>query len=1361
MTHHCTTTLAPASGAARWARRWAPALACALALLPLWAQAQTLSETRVTAYDYDANGFVTKEVIEPGIAQNCLQTTFAYDLWGNRTRSTSSACADTAAPYNLSAEIPRTSATYYSATSATPNGLFPTVSTNALGQSETRTYDPRFGVVTKLTGPNRLDTVWSYDNFGRKTKELRADGTYTTWVYKLCTDTTAASLTAPAPACPGPIGGATVAWVAIEQGWSTNAQPITTEKRQYYDTLDRVVRVQTQGFDGGFSISSAAIYQDTEYDVLGRVQRQSDPYYAGATAVWISYVYDRLDRVVEEVRPETTPEGFVYNAYTRFEYNGLVTKVTNSANQTKTTQRNDRGQVAKVTDHLGSTIAYQYDPFGNLLETNAAGSITRMRYDIRGNKTYMQDPAMGEWVYTSNVYGELVQQRDSMNQYSTLRYDRLGRMTERLENDLKSAWSYDAYFGGGACNKGIGKLCEAKSDSQYNRKHSYDPFGREVATTTVLGTNGAPVTVSMAYSATTSFVASKTWPTGYKASYAYTKKGYLSSVTGSGGGAAQTASYSIANMNERGQVTGFIHGNGTWGSKAYNAATGRLQNITLIKQQSIGSNQPASIDLLKLSYQYDSLSNLTKRTDGITQVGETFQYDGLNRLSLYTASSPALSQASDPNSIVQVLYDVRGNITYKSDVGQYWYDPARPNRMTAVTLSTPAGGQPLTGSRAMAYAFDDYSPGAQTVNGTVLGNGNLMYTVSQDTKNNRHTVRWEDYTSFNMPKQIKYASLVNTVAGVSTGASMAANSSAYTCTAGYTLNGANCTVPATPQCSYTLLVGSPGNWTCVASGGSGPATLICPAGHTLSKTSNADLCNIPATAPANAVYTCPSGYQLSGTQCKVFTNNATTGANSTSSDRTLTFVYGPEHQRISQRVELSPNAPAHLQSGAGTTWYFNGNDGLGLSYEREQKADNSVEHKHYVSAGGITFALATIKTASLASNAPVTTSTLSYLHNDHLGSIVLITDEQGKEAERLAYDPWGRRRFTNGKADQLDALKGQKTDRGYTEHEHLDEMGLIHMNGRVYDPLVGRFMSADPFIQAPYNLKSFNRYSYAWNNPLKIIDPTGYEVTPVTTTDGGSTNIVTNSPSGPVNGGRTVQQDLARLGNAISNVFTAAWNAVTAPFRGSSSSGGSGGIGPNVVTGQPGNNGFDPSQMRPVVAQVIPLGILVLAAVIVTDNATCPSSCKQAQVDTFYRVINEAKLTARQGLQMLNAAINSLNTHQESKPSTAGSGNGADNEPTIHEGQQGKHVPGHNNFQPGKSELTDPNPQGLLDQGAGTGQQVGNVPPGQPGSKERVDFGKTIGTYVDPVTGQRSPTSIGIIHNGSRGSHIVPARPGP
>ena len=95
----------------------------------------------------------------------------------------------------------------------------------------------------------------------------------------------------------------------------------------------------------------------------------------------------------------------------------------------------------------------------------------------------------------------------------------------------------------------------------------------------------------------------------------------------------------------------------------------------------------------------------------------------------------------------------------------------------------------------------------------------------------------------------------------------------------------------------------------------------------------------------------------------------------------------------------------------------------------------------------------------------------------------------------------------------------------------------------------------------------------------------------------------------------------------------------------------------------------------------------------------------------------------------------------------------------LNEGQQGKHVPGHNNYLPGRSELLDPDPQGLLDQGAGTGQQVGSVPVGQPGSKERVDWGRPIGNYVDPQTGNRTPTSNGIIHYGKGGAHIVPSRP--
>jgi RHS repeat-associated protein len=66
------------------------------------------------------------------------------------------------------------------------------------------------------------------------------------------------------------------------------------------------------------------------------------------------------------------------------------------------------------------------------------------------------------------------------------------------------------------------------------------------------------------------------------------------------------------------------------------------------------------------------------------------------------------------------------------------------------------------------------------------------------------------------------------------------------------------------------------------------------------------------------------------------------------------------------------------------------------------------------------------------------------------------------------------------------------THKGYTGHEQLDNLNLVHMNGRVYDPLIARFLSADPIIQDPYHSQSFNRYSYIWNNPLNGTDPTGF-----------------------------------------------------------------------------------------------------------------------------------------------------------------------------------------------------------------------------------------------------------------------------
>ena len=117
---------------------------------------------------------------------------------------------------------------------------------------------------------------------------------------------------------------------------------------------------------------------------------------------------------------------------------------------------------------------------------------------------------------------------------------------------------------------------------------------------------------------------------------------------------------------------------------------------------------------------------------------------------------------------------------------------------------------------------------------------------------------------------------------------------------------------------------------------------------------------------------------------------------------------------------------------------------------------------------------------------------LRYLHRDALGSVNAITDEQGQVIERLAYDPWGKRRHPSGRADPAGELTARSTDRGFTMHEHLDEVGLVHMNARLYDPRLGRFTSADSIVDGALNLQGFNRYSYGQNSPTAGADPSGH-----------------------------------------------------------------------------------------------------------------------------------------------------------------------------------------------------------------------------------------------------------------------------
>jgi RHS repeat-associated protein len=161
-------------------------------------------------------------------------------------------------------------------------------------------------------------------------------------------------------------------------------------------------------------------------------------------------------------------------------------------------------------------------------------------------------------------------------------------------------------------------------------------------------------------------------------------------------------------------------------------------------------------------------------------------------------------------------------------------------------------------------------------------------------------------------------------------------------------------------------------------------------------------------------------------------------------------------------------------------------------------ADGSMEIKHNIQTGTVEFvtyiggdgysAPVVYKKTFTAANAQ---EQMLYLHRDYQGSILAITNEVGSIVEKRLFDAWGSLLSIQNGSSQPIANDQWLLDRGYTGHEHLQSVGLIHMNGRLYDPKLHRFLQPDNYVQDPSNTQNYNRYSYVLNNPLKYTDPSG------------------------------------------------------------------------------------------------------------------------------------------------------------------------------------------------------------------------------------------------------------------------------
>jgi RHS repeat-associated protein len=954
--------------------------------------ANPYSYSRTSAFEYDATtGLLTKETVEPGAASGVV-TTYQYDSYGNRRSSTVSNYTGASGSAVFTT---RTSSWTNGAQTVTvagiqvtsPAGAFQTVATNALNQSDNRTYDPRFGTPLSLVGPNSLATTWQVDDFGRVTLEQRADGTstYTAYCYiagrgpDTSTNTDATICAAPGA---NEIPALAISFTHSELRNGANGK-IGAFSRVYFDGMGRKIRTVTEAFDGSTQPNGSGrlIVQDTDYALMGTVLIATEPYFLDTLSSTSSgserygmtmTLIDPLGRAREVYNTDTQgsqasiafgARGSYRAARTGMAYAALVTVTFDDAGRSRKEEKNIDGRVIRSTDALQANVGFQYDAFDNLMKTkDALQNVIAMTYDVRGRKLTMSDPDTGLTRYDYDALGELVMQQTA-NQATnglktTMSYDVLGRVVQRVEPEYATAWYYDKYSDGTSCNKSVGKLCETWANNGVRRKYAYDNLGRVFSNRVDTSTQSFITNVS--YDAN-GRVASQTYPTGLSVNYVYTPKGYLSrlnmgqaatinslpAVAGGTAGPSATMSagaflWLAQSYNAWGNVDQQVYGNNVVGKTVYDPATGRVTSIAA----GTGSNNY----VMNYQYGWDSVGQVSNRTDAIGDgttgaVTDLVAYDKIGRIQSYTVNAPALPGLQRK---VTLQYNAIGMILAKSDVGVYSY----PEQ--GATAVRPHAPQNVAGVFNSSYTYD--------------ANGN-MKTATDGAYTSI------GYTSFNMPA----SGATNGVAG-----------------------------------------------------------------------------------PANRY-----GWQ-----------------------------YDENHQRVQETA------------GSRTTWLLHPDNAGGLGFESESAdaSNQNIKNRHYLTAGGQTVGVLVsygrLPTLTGAQTAPpqVTSVTLvkvEYWHKDYLGSLVSTSDHTAAVTQRYAYDPFGKRRVVSGEYDADGKLvydwnnTNHGTDRGFTGHEHLDDVGIIHMNARLYDPRLGIFVQPDPLIQDSLNLQNYNPYGYCYNNPMSCTDPTG------------------------------------------------------------------------------------------------------------------------------------------------------------------------------------------------------------------------------------------------------------------------------
>ncbi|CCD94777.1 hypothetical protein BRAO375_3690005 [Bradyrhizobium sp. ORS 375] len=779
---------------------------------------------------------------------------------------------------------------------------------------------------------------------------------------------------------------------------------------------------------------------------------------------------------------------------------------------------------------------YVYNAFGQKQSVTVSGADIVSRssttsYDARGQFPTSNSNALGqsETLQYDARFGQPTSRTGPNGLTTTWSYDEFGRKTQETRSDgTQTRWSYQFCSGvnGGSasCLSGATYLVQetpyAADGATVNGPVTtvfFDTLEREIGRRTQ-GFDGSTVQATKSYDAL-GRVAQTSRPyflnggTPQYTTLSYDVLGRVVSSTQPDGSVAQTAYHGLTVVetnalnqtrtvakNSQGQVVSVTDTLGKTMTYAYDAvgnlvqttdALGNIVSATYdLRGRKIASSDP---DLGNWTYSYNTLGQLVTQTDAKGQT-VSLSYDKLGRMvqrvepdmtsvwaydtaanGIGKLASSGITSGSGNGFARSFSYDSLGRplqVATKIDGATYTMGATYDANSRLIKVSYPSGFTARYGYNSLGFANqlqdDATSQGFWTAN-AMDADGHL---TQQTAGNGLVTTRGFDPLTGRLTSVATGtgSAVQNLSFGYDRLGNLTSRSDANTnVSESFNYDGLNRLTTSTTSLNPTPLVktysysaignilskSDVGTYVYPAAGAPLPHAVMSVAGGSI---------NATFTYDAN-------GNQTSGLGRSIVYTSYNKPASITQGTRTISFVDDTEHQRFKQ---VTPE---------GTTLYI---AGFGVMAEVQNPGTTTQKWTDYLSVGNAKVGMRVTQTAASG-----TTLTLRYFHTDHLGSIVALTDENGLLQQRLSYDAWGKRRNVDGTDDVAGSTTSQTT-RGFTGQEELSVAGLVHLNGRVYDPLLARFTSADPTVTEPLNPQGWNRYSYVGNDPLTFTDPNGF-----------------------------------------------------------------------------------------------------------------------------------------------------------------------------------------------------------------------------------------------------------------------------